>query len=439
MRRYCGINPTLESNEVDLKELRAKREAYGNTARNILARAEAEGRALTDEEARDFDGLKAKIAALSQTLDRAAQLGELRAQIEKPIVSGPIVPANGEGMVYVPRDLRPGEVRVLKPNEAFSESRYQGPGVGALVRGLSTGRWDGAEELRAMAEGTGGVGGYLVPTPLSGFVIDLMRNQAQVMRAGAMTVPMATATLKMARWASDPTAAWTAENAAITASDGSVECVTFTAQKLAALVKMSIEVVMDANNIDQLVMNALTKALALEVDRVALYGSGVAPEPKGIKAATGVTLTDLGANGYTLIDYSKFSAGITTLAGYNFPGPFGILYSARTAGELDNLQDTLHQPLRQPDLVAAARKFVTNQVPTNITHGSSNTTSDAFIGQWDNCMIGIRTDLILEILREATDATSSAAVNAQIWIRALLRADVQLAHPKAFNVLEGIL
>ena len=74
-----------------------------------------------------------------------------------------------------------------------------------------------------------------------------------------------------------------------------------------------------------------------------LYGSGAGSnQPLGVKGQSNVVHHDLGAGaGYTLTDYSKFSAGITGLMGNNFHGPFGILYSARTAGELDNLQDTL--------------------------------------------------------------------------------------------------
>jgi HK97 family phage major capsid protein len=140
-----------------------------------------------------------------------------------------------------------------------------------------------------------------------------------------------------------------------------------------------------------------------------------------------------------MTDFSKYSSGISTLMGYNFNGPFGILHSARTAGEFDNLQDTLHQPLRQPDLVAAAKKYITNQIPNNLTVGSANTCSDAFIGQWDQCMIGMRTAMVMEISRVAADSSSSAFTNGQVWIRAYLRADVQLAQPLAFNVLSGIL
>jgi hypothetical protein len=54
-------------------------------------------------------------------------------------------------------------------------------------------------------------------------------------------------------------------------------------------------------------------------------------------------------------------------------------------------------------------------------------------------MIGLRTNLVMEVSRVAADGTDSAFANGQVWIRAYLRADVQLAHPKAFNVLTGIL
>jgi HK97 family phage major capsid protein len=421
---------------MNLRELRAKKETYMNTMRGILNGAE--NRSLTAAEQKDFDGLKAKAEEINSTLERASQLGEMRAEIERPITSRVDGGSDG-GMIYG-RNRRSGdEVRALARNEAISDQPYNGPGLGTYVRGLVTGRWNGADELRDLAEG-GTPGSYLVPTPLATYAIDLVRNQARVIEAGAYTVGMESNTLKIARLTADVTAGWKSENAALTFSDANFDAVTFNAQMLVAGSKLSIEVVEDAINVDAIVTNSITKALALELDRVSLYGTGVAPQPKGIKSQTNVTITDLGSTaGYTLVDFSKYSAAIATLLGYNFPGPFSILHSARTAGELDALQDTLHQPLRQPDLVAAARKLVTNQIPNNLTHGSASTASDAFVGQFDQCMIGMRTGLVLEVSRAAADATNSAFANGQVWIRAYLRADVGLAHPKAFNVLTGIL
>jgi hypothetical protein len=97
--------------------------------------------------------------------------------------------------------------------------------------------------------------------------------------------------------------------------------------------KLSIEVVEDAQNIDAIVGNSITKALALALDYASLYGSGSSNQPKGIRNQPGVTVTDLGTNGLTLTDCSKFSSAIATLMGYNFQGPFSAIYSARTSGE----------------------------------------------------------------------------------------------------------
>jgi HK97 family phage major capsid protein len=431
----AATNQTLEK-KMNISELRAKKETLMNTMRNILDSATSNNRSLTTAEERDFDGLKVKVADIGATLDRASQLGEMRAEIERPIVSGPA--PNGNGMNYVSRNIGPGEVRAYKPNEAIAEAPYVGPGIGAYVRGIVTGKW-ATPELRALAE-TSTPGSYLVPTPLANWLIDVMRNQTQVVRAGALTVPMETQTLKIARQLADVTAAWKAENAAISFSDANFETVTFTAQTLAAGSKISVEMIEDAILLDQVIGNSIGKSLALALDYAALYGAGYSSnQPLGIRNQSNV-VTDLGSDaGYTLTDFSKFSGAVSTLMGNNFPGPFAAIYSARTAGELDNLQDSLRQPLHQPDLVAAMHKYVSNQVPNNLTHGSANTASDAFVGQFDHCMIGMRTSMVMEISRTAADSTGSAFTNAQVWIRAYLRADVQLAHPRAFNVLSGIL
>jgi len=423
---------------MSLRDLREKKESYLRTSRNILERAETEKRGLTEAEARDFDGLLKKANALSDTLKRGAELSDMRDEMERSTMA-PVSLRNGGGMRYESRQMNDGEVRVYAPDEAMAQAPYSGPGVGSVVRGIVTGKW-ASDELRDMVGGTPAAGGYLIPTPLSIQVIDLIRNQTQVVKAGAGSVAMESATLKMARLASDVASNWKAEDVAATFTDNSFEQVLFSAHTLFAGAKLSIELIEDSYNIDAIVSESISKSLALELDRACLYGSGAAPQPTGVKLITNVTLTNLGSTaGYTLTDYSKLSAGISTLLGLNFPGPFGVLYNARTAGELDNLQDTLHQPLRQPDLVAAARKFVTNQIPSNLTDGSANTTSDIFIGQWSELMIGMRTGITLEISREAADANSSAFANGQVWIRAYLRADVQALHPKAFNVLTGVL
>lgn len=426
---------------MNLQELRGKADTFRSTANAILAKATSENRSLTDAEQKDVDGLIEKVKAANATLRSAERLNDLSAGLDESI--GPmraLPPVRGEnGLRHVHRELRPGEVRMYRNDESVSDTPYQGPGIGAFVRGIVTGKMD--PELRSMAEGTLSAGGYLVPLPLARFVIDLLRNQTQVVRAGAITVPMQSQTLKIARLTGDITSNWKAENAAATASDNTFDAVTFTAQTLIALAKLSIELVEDAPNIDEVVGNSISKSLALELDRVALYGSGSSSQPKGAKNVSGVTVdtTTMGTNGSAFTDYSQLNTAIGALKSANLPGPFGVIISPRTEAELSGLQDTLHQPLRKPDLVAAAQFFSTSQIPNNLTQGSANTASDAFIGQWDQLMIGLRTSMVMEVSRVAADASNSAFGNLQVWIRAYLRADIQLMHTAAFHVLSGIL
>jgi len=290
-----------------------------------------------------------------------------------------------------------------------------------------------------MAVGTGGAGGFAVPAPLSARVIDKARLVARVMQAGALTIPMDSSTMKIARVAGDPTAAWKLENAAATASDMVLEQVELTARTLMGYVKSSVELIEDAQpGIDDVIENALAGALARELDRAALRGSGTPPEPRGIRNTTGVAIQSMGTNGLALANYDPFSTAVQTVRAANFE-PNAIIYSPRTAGNLDRLKDTTNQPLQPPPSVDGLLKLPTAQVPDNLTQGSSSLASDAYVGQWDQLLIGMRQRLVIEASREASDATDSAFRQLQVHIRAYLRADVAVAQPSAFVVVTGIL
>lgn len=66
-------------------------------------------------------------------------------------------------------------------------------------------------------------------------------------------------------------------------------------------------------------------------------------------------------------------------------------------------------------------RFSTNQVPTDITIGTSADTSDAFVADWRELMIGARVNFSIQFLRE------KFADSGQVAFLAWQRADVQLA------------
>ena len=119
---------------------------------------------------------------------------------------------------------------------------------GAILRGLATNQWDGAEvEHRALSESPTTAGGHMVPTPVALSVIDKARNVARVVQAGATVVPMTSQTLKYPRLTSEGTPAWRSEAGAIADTSMVFDAVTLTAQSLAILIKMSWELLVSRN------------------------------------------------------------------------------------------------------------------------------------------------------------------------------------------------
>jgi HK97 family phage major capsid protein len=268
-------------------------------------------------------------------------------------------------------------------------------------------------------------------------VIDLARNQTRVLQAGAITVPMATATLKYARLSQDASATWTPEAANIALSAAAFDSVTFTAHKLAAIVAIDNELLEDATNADATIMHSIAKALALALDYGALYGSGTSPQPQGLHG-----LVPAIASGGVLANFDPLLRAIADVRGANFE-PNAVLYSARTADSMARLKTGLagdQRFLPWPPDFAALSKFVTNQIPNNL--GTATNESQAFIAQWDELALGLRASLQIEVSREAGYFDGSVQQSAfslnQTVIRAILRADWQPLHAAAFAEVTGI-
>lgn len=330
------------------------------------------------------------------------------------------------------------EVPVLSKDQKFTDlggvkpQNGNGIGFGEAIRAMAIGTRD-AEIRNALSEGTDQAGGYTVPVELLRQLIDKMRARTTVIRAGAVTIPLETQKTSIARIASDPSAAWRLENAAIAESDPTFELVQFNARSLAVLVKVSREVLEDSLNLEQALMNAFAGSMAVELDRVALFGTGTAPEPRGVYNTPGVGSVSMGANGLALSSYDPLIDVLQTLADANAADPTAAILAPRTASALAKLKDTTGQPLRKPDALANLPFLSSTVVPTNQTEGTSTNASCIISGDFTQLMIGIRTQLRIELLRELY------AANHQYAFVAHLRADVQLAQPPALAKLSGII
>ncbi|MDQ2983525.1 MAG: phage major capsid protein [Actinomycetota bacterium] len=328
----------------------------------------------------------------------------------------------------------------------YSAAESRDFSLGRLVRGMVTGEWSDADlERRALSEGTGAAGGFLTPEPLAVSVIDRVRNQARVIEAGARTIAMESDSLSIPRLTGGVTAGWRAENAAVAESDHVFDRVTFTARTLAVLTRLSYELFQDLTPEGaQIIENEMIQSLAIELDRVALRGTGTPPEPKGVKNHTGVTTLTNGANG-TAMSYSMLIAASAAVQAANF-SPNASILAPRATKSLAGLLDLQNRFMTPPPYLDGHSLLVTSQIPINLTTGTSTDTSEIYTGQWDQLLIGFRPQVSIQI--EASGGPGGMiglkssqeryVDTMQVGILAFLRADVQVQHGEAFALNTGV-
>jgi HK97 family phage major capsid protein len=133
---------------------------------------------------------------------------------------------------------------------------------------------NGVALTKAQSESIGSTGGFTVPTELSNAILDI-RDSFGAFRRRARIVPMASDATTIPRHTGGSTTAFFAENTAITASTPTVDNITLTAKKLAALVKISSELEEDAiSDIVDFVANEIGYAFAAQEDDCAFNGDG---------------------------------------------------------------------------------------------------------------------------------------------------------------------
>ena len=385
-----------------------------------------------------YDRLSDFIGEISSELDRRSAAG-----VKTPI-SDPSAPDTSRIPAVVERSAPAGDWGydcAVNGDEAFALRSDQPMTAWAAARGaedyadLSLGRYFrsmaiGAKtdvERRALSEGTDSAGGFTVPTILSSQLIDALRAASVVQRAGAQTVPLTSDNQSIAKVASDPAPAFRNEAAAVAESDPTFSAVTFTPRSLMVMVKVSRELLDDSLNIGSALPNMITAAMAAEMDRVALEGTGVAPQPTGLRLQSGIGNTALNAALTSYAPLLTAQTGILTANG----GPVNaIIAHPRDAGTLAGLTDTTGQPLNVPPAIAGVPMLTTSSI--QVDAGSGNDESNIYVGNFANLMIGMRNDIRVEVLRERFADTHQYAFVAH------MRFDIAIAHAASFHKISGI-
>lgn len=426
--------------------LRGKHKEIAGLARAILDKADGEKRNLTADEQTAFDAHSADLVSLRNRMGLAGEETRAHDQFQRQLSTAPKIagPGSASDSVWLRSDNRPA---VVERGQKFADHDVTRSmaGVHAAADAAVIGQHGGIGELvRSMSTVSGSA---VVPTVWAGDIIDRARNHAAVLQAGAQIVPMDAKIVQIGRLTGDPSAAFRAEGGLITASDPTFDNVTLTAQTMSALIVGSIEWFADAENVDQVVTEAIAKALGLQLDLVSLYGSITAgagtlnlptpPNPRGVLGTLNAVATSsvLGAavNGTAQTAGSFWNELLDTVytpQDYN-ESPTGLIWNSKLARAYAKANDTTGQPLRTPDQLQALQTFVSNQIPT-YTQGTNTKATDLFVGDWSQLLIGQRLGLTINTL------TERYAEFGQVGIVANWRGDVQCARPRAFSVYRAL-
>ena len=427
-------------------DLLQERARVWEDAKHLLEKAEAESRDLTSDEQEKWDKMLKQMDELKQRAERLYTAACTdRAQEEPFRPQDWIMPqldtnaSRGRATDWV--DRKTGKrVRALKRGETFADGfrptgvdDFRGLTFGGFLRSMVLGPTCETER-RALSEGTDSAGGFSVPTVLLPAFVDGLRAASVAFRAGATTLPIESDTVTIAKLLTDPTAAWHSENAAVSDSSPTFGAITFTPRTLVSLVRVSRELAEDSLNLETALNQAFAGALAAELDRVILRGSGVAPEPQGIDGATDANMFSMGANGAALTNYDPIVEAIELIKTDNVEADItGLAMHPREWAALAELKDSNNQPLQKPDVIADIPSFTTTNIRIDETQGTASNASKIFLGHWPDVMVGIRTDLRIEILKDRF------ADNFQFGFLAYLRADVQFRQAKSMGYVLGII
>lgn len=416
-------------------ELRQERASLIKKVDNLLKTAEAEGRDLTFEENTEYENIMSQVRDIDKKL-RRAELDELKANLNQSLGT---IAARAYQPGWGPDWGEPRAITRL-PENKFSFAR--------AIRGLVTGRWDGAEvEQRALGKSPDTAGGYMVSDQVAQEVIDLLRpNLALNQVPGVQFLfPQRIGSLNIPRLGASATAYWVAENSDITESEPSFEQITLTPHKLAALISVSNELLADANPaVEEIIRRDLSQTLAAAADLGYLRGTGTDNQPLGIRNQDGIQTIAVGG----ALEYDAIVDAVTKVQEQN-ANPTAFICHPRVKGVLLKLKDGNGRPIFISDMSARPRDFLfglpviyTSQIPTNLGAGGNET--EIYCVDGSAIIIAIWQALSLAASDTAAiwDATNGRTISAfqrdQTLVRAVMRVDVGLRHPEAVSVLTGI-
>jgi HK97 family phage major capsid protein len=223
---------------------------------------------------------------------------------------------------------------------------------------------------KALNEGAGASGGFLVPPQYMQDLVELRRASAPL-RDIVTVMQVNSTSLLVPQQTGASTVAWVAEDAPKPSSDATFGQITVNIFTVAGIAKVSNQMLEDSSPaVDQIMRNDLGKSLGIEEDRVMWNGTGTG-QPLGILKTGTITTTPASAQTAVSI-YDDTLAAIGRFQGAYFGNPEFIAMHPRTYVKMLGAKDTANRFLGIGTVVAQGTMDV-NGAPTGMTGAVRNT------------------------------------------------------------------
>ncbi len=266
--------------------------------------------------------------------------------------------------------------------------------AGAKAAGkASRGLFVPGEILRAkrdLTAGTNNAGGFTVATDLmADSFIEMLRNRAVVMRAGATMMSGLVGNVAIPKQSAAATAYWVAESGAPTESQQTLAQVAMSPKTVGAWTDISRRLLIQSSiDVEAMVRRDLAAVIALAIDTAALYGTAADNQPRGLKNQSGINTKDFAATNPTFAELVAMesevaidNADIGSLVYLFNPAQRGAL---KTTEKATNTAQFVWEP---GNTVNGYRTEVSNQV----------TAGDVFFGNFADLLVGFWSGLDLMV------------------------------------------
>jgi HK97 family phage major capsid protein len=298
-----------------IDEMRNRRKELLDKAAELQAKADAETRDLTADEATEQAELLEEVRQLAESIERRGELeGALKQLHEEanptPGANRKCDPAGPKSSENDTPNDRPGQRLSIRTQERWvDDPRWGWRDMGEFARGVATAKVQPSQTderiTRAATtfgqEQIGADGGYAVPPQFAAAIAQEVEDEESLMgmaavddiESNSMVYPKDEAT----PWGSTGIiAAWEGEGATQTERKPALESATIKAHKLIAHVKVTDELLEDARALESYINRKAPSAIRFKIDLAVVQGTG-AGEPLGFRdAPSAIAVTRASSN-----------------------------------------------------------------------------------------------------------------------------------------------